>query len=72
MSNLIEHSNMNHLRSDLRKSSNALKAYLSLLMALPFSKSSGLLLQRVPPQMPVLREEQIPQEEIELTHALLQ
>lgn len=53
MSNLVEHSNMNHIRTDLRISQIAVKAYLSLLMALPYGKCSGLLLQRVPPQMPV-------------------
>lgn len=49
MSNLIEHSNMNHLRYDLRQSKIAVRAYLSLLMALPYGKCSGLLLQRMPP-----------------------
>ncbi len=56
MSNLVEHTNMNHLRTDLRRSGTAVKAYLSLLMALPFGKCSGLLLQRLPPQMPPLQE----------------
>lgn len=49
ISNLIENSNMNHLRADLRHSSIALKAYLSLLMALPHGKYYNLLLQRLPP-----------------------
>lgn len=51
MSNLMEHSNMNHLRADLRHNETALMAYLSLLMVLPFGKCSGLLLQRIPPHM---------------------
>jgi hypothetical protein len=55
MSNLVEHSNMNHLRTDLRESATAVKAYLSLLMALPYGKYSGLLLQRLPPQLPPLK-----------------
>ena len=59
MSNLIEHSNMNHLRSDLRKSSKAVKAYLSLLMTLPYGKCSGFLLQRLPQQISQLKEEKI-------------
>ena len=46
---------MNHLRTDLRQSTTAVKAYLSLLMALPYGKCSGLLLQRLPPQMPSLK-----------------
>ena len=62
MSNLIEHSNMNHLRSDLRQSSIAIKAYLSLMMALPYGKCSGLLLQRLPPKIPQLEEESPTQE----------
>lgn len=56
MSNLIENSNMNHLRADLRKTPFAVKAYLSLLMALPHSKYSNLLLQRLPPQQEHLRQ----------------
>ena len=51
ISNLIEHSHLNQLRTDLRKSGLAVHAYLSLLMALPHGKYHNLLLQRLPPQM---------------------
>jgi len=49
---------MNHLRADLRESPLAIKAYLSLLMALPHGKYYNLLLQRLPPYPSSRREEQ--------------
>jgi hypothetical protein len=60
ISNLIEHSNLNQLRTDLRRSGWALHAYLSLLMALPHGKFHNLLRQRLSPQIK-------PNEKLELT-----
>lgn len=71
MSNLVEHSNMNHIRSDLRSSETAVKAYLSLLMALPYGKCLSLLLQRLPPQMPRFGPEMLDEEEKRLADTLL-
>jgi hypothetical protein len=51
MSNLIEHSNLNHLRTDLKKSPLAMKSYLAFLMILPYGKYQSVLLQRLQPQV---------------------
>ena len=48
MCGLLEHSNMNHLRIDFRHKPIAVKAYLGLMMTLPYGRVAGLLLQRIP------------------------
>lgn len=71
ISNLIEHSNLNQLRTDLRRSGWALHAYLSLLMTLPHGKFHNLLRQRLSPQIKPLEKISPSLYERELTNEIL-